>query len=979
MRCLLSRTPGFPTLLAAVLLVSRPLPQLHAQETSTARQIADLEKGLAEPPKKLAEKATSVKPRPIDLDDIPRWRSARGGELSNDGQWFACRIGPAEGDGEVFVRQTRGDKEYKFPVGGPGGGGGPGESGGFGFGGSVTFSHDSKWCAFIASPPAPPKVPGFLSTTARRPRQRVVLVNLTTGEKAEIEGVRRLAFNGEAATWIALQRTPAEPPTPGGPPSPSPVAAGNDLTLRELVTGAELTLGNVGDWAFDKKGKWLALTIDTRDQAGNGVQFRDMTTAALVPLDSAEASYTSLAWTDKGDALTVLKGVDDPRYEGKIYSVLGFKGFSSGKPQKIVFDPRDDAAFPRDMTVSPGRRAAWTEDLNSLVFDTQGVKPKAEPEKDGEGRAQERPDLVIWHWRDEKLQSQQQVEAASDRTISYLSVYHTDDKKFVRLADEKLRTATTATKEKWAIAIDTRPYQRMNTLEGESYRDVYVIDLRTGRRRLALPKVRWFDSVSPDGTHLLYYENGHFHTQELATGKGHNITANVPASFVNTSFDRDVDLPPISPIGWSKDGANVLLSDGWDVWQVPARGGPGKNLTLDGKKEGIRCRGAVQFLSDPDVRGIDLEQPIYVTMLGEWTKKGGIGRVEPGKPGVNRLVWDDAAFGALQKARDADVFVYTRETWKDGPDYYAADGAFSYHKRLTDAMPRQKDFTWSSGVKIIDYRTTKGERLQGVLFLPADYEEGRRYPTVMDIYEKHSHNANRYVVPTANGFNKSVYTSNGYAVLMPDIRFRDNDPGVSSKECVLAALEAAVATGVVDRERVGLHGGSWGGYQTAFIITQTDAFKAAVAEAAMTNLVSMYGSIYRFTGSSMQPILESGAGRFTSGHWDNIDAYVRNSPVYHAKNVKTPLLLVHNDKDGAVDWNQGIEYFNTLRRLEKPVVMLQYKGEGHDLAKRANREDYSVRLRQFFDHYLLGAPAPGWLKEGVPHRERDEHLEERGE
>jgi dipeptidyl aminopeptidase/acylaminoacyl peptidase len=933
-RRLLSRAPGLRTLLAAVLLVNHPLPQPHAEEISTARPIA-------EPQKKPAEsKAVPVTPRPIGMDDVPKWRSVRGGELSNDGRWFACRIGPAEGDGEVILRQTRGDKEYKFPAGGPGG-----------FGGSVTFSHDSKWCAFLASPPA----------TARRLTPKAFLVNLATGEWAEIEGVRRLAFNGEAATWVALEH-----------------AAGGDLALRELATGAELTLGNVGDWAFDRKGKWLALTIHTRDQAGNGVQLRDMTTAALVPLDSARASYAALAWADKGDALTVLKGVDDPRYEGKLYSVLGFKAFSSGKPQKIVYDPRGDAAFPKGMTISPGRPAAWTEDLNSLVFAIQVVKPKAEPKEEGEGSAQERPDLVIWHWRDEKLQSQQQLEAAGDRAVRYLSVYHTDDKKFVRLADEKLPTATTAPKEKWSIGIDAKPYQRMSTLDGEGYRDVYVIDMKTGQRRLALPKVRWVYTVSPGGTHLLYYKNGHFHTHELATGKSHNVTADVPASFVNDKDDHTVDRPPTSPIGWTKDGAHVVLSDGWDVWQVPVGGGPGNNRTLDGKKEGIRYRSPMQFLSDPDGRGIDLEKPIYVAMLGEWTKKGGIGRVEPGKPGVKRLAWDDAAFGPLQKARDADVLAYTRETWKDCPDYYAADGALAHPKRLTDAMPRQKEFAWSSGVKILDYHTPKRERLQGVLFLPADYEEGKRYPTVVDVYEKHSHNANRYVAPSANGFNKSVYTSNGYAVLMPDVQFRDNDPGVSSKECVLAALEAAVATGVVDREKVGLHGGSWGGYQTAFLITQTDAFQAAVAESPLTDLVSLYGSIYGYTGSSMQPILESGPGRFTSGHWDDLDAYVRNSPVYHAKNVQTPLLLLHNDKDGAVDFNQGIEFFNTLRRLGKPVVMLQYKGEGHGLAKPANQKDFTVRMREFFDHRLLGRPAPAWLKEGVPHRKMEEHLKARG-
>ena len=127
----------------------------------------------------------------------------------------------------------------------------------------------------------------------------------------------------------------------------------------------------------------------------------------------------------------------------------------------------------------------------------------------------------------------------------------------------------------------------------------------------------------------------------------------------------------------------------------------------------------------------------------------------------------------------------------------------------------------------------------------------------------------------------------------------------------------------------------------------------------------------------MQPILESGAGRFTGGHWDHLDAFIRNSPVYHARNVRTPLLLVHNDKDGAVDWNQGIEYFTTLRRLEKPVVMLQYKGESHELARPANQKDYTVRMREFFDHHLLGKPAPAWLKEGVPYLKLGEHLEER--
>jgi dipeptidyl aminopeptidase/acylaminoacyl peptidase len=267
--------------------------------------------------------------------------------------------------------------------------------------------------------------------------------------------------------------------------------------------------------------------------------------------------------------------------------------------------------------------------------------------------------------------------------------------------------------------------------------------------------------------------------------------------------------------------------------------------------------------------------------------------------------------------------------------------------------------------------------LQGALYLPANYEEGKSYPTIVYIYEKLSQGLNGFTSLTANGFNKSLYTSQGYAVFMPDIVYKINDPGMSAVWCVLPALDAAVKTGVVDKTKVAIHGHSWGGYQTAFLVTQTDAFKAAVAGAPLTNMISMYSSIYWNTGSANQPIFESSQGRFTTGYWDNVEAYTRNSPVYHAKNVKTPLIILHNDKDGAVDWNQGIEYYNTLRRLGKPVVMLQYKGENHGLAKLENRKDYTVRMLEFFDHHLKGKPAPAWLQEGVPHLKLKDHLEER--
>jgi dipeptidyl aminopeptidase/acylaminoacyl peptidase len=240
-----------------------------------------------------------------------------------------------------------------------------------------------------------------------------------------------------------------------------------------------------------------------------------------------------------------------------------------------------------------------------------------------------------------------------------------------------------------------------------------------------------------------------------------------------------------------------------------------------------------------------------------------------------------------------------------------------------------------------------------------------------------SQRKNQYQAPSPYSFNKAVYTSHGYAVLTPDIVYKVNDPGMSSVWCVLPALEAAVATGIVDKTKIGLQGHSWGGYQSSFLVTQTDAFAAVVTGAPLTNMISMYSSIYWNSGSANQPIFESSQGRFKGGYWDNIEAYTRNSPVYYAERVNTPMVILHNDKDGAVDWNQGIEYFNTLRRLKKPVVMLQYVGENHGLRQPPNRKDYGARMKEFFDHYLMGKPSPKWWADGITHLDLKDHLKDR--
>jgi dipeptidyl aminopeptidase/acylaminoacyl peptidase len=1005
----------------------------------------------------IARHADKAAPRPMDPIDILDWKSIGPAAISDDGKWLAYRYSPIQGDTSIVVRATSGDKEYTFGAGELPAASGPAPNA-EAIRGMLAFSSDSKWAAFLTYPVR--KEAEKLKKAKKPIQSSLKLVDLATGKDIDYPKVRQFAFSGKSSSALAMLRHGPEASSGSGAGGGSGAAAGGsggsssgkpkgaDLIVRDLASGNDLTVGSVSEFTFTKNGERLAWTIDAEDKIGNGISVRDMKTGSVAPIDSGKASYEKAAWNEDGDALAVLKGVEDKAYEDKLYAVVGVSGLTdaaslaSASTRKVTFDPATakDAAFPTGMTISANRAPTWTDDRAALFFgiaearkkdkgdekaagdkltvvapvdapkpdapkpdaprpDTtkpapdapkppapDAPKPGADAAKADEDDA-EKPDLVLWHWKDGRLQSQQQVQEDRDKRFSYLATYRIADKKFIRLADENVRDVSAPKKGRWAGGIDRRDYELTAALEGRNYQDLYAIDIQTGERKAVVKKVRWTYDRSPDGSKLLYFDDGHFHVLDLTSGQSVNITKTAPVSFVNVEDDHNVVKPPIAPEGWTADSKSVLLSDLWDVWQVPveaAANAKAVNLTGNGKRDAIRYN-RVQL--DPDEEGVDLSAAQYFMALGEWTKKGGIARVAPGKPGAEALAWDDAGYGRLLKAKNADTFVYARETAKNYPDLYTADLSLKNPRRLTDGQAQLEPFAWTEGGKLLDYTSdapttpgnagVKGRKLQAGLYLPANYEPGKKYPTIVYIYEHLSDNFNRFVQPTAYGFNKSVYTSNGYAVLMPDITYTVNDPGMSAVWSVLPALKAAIATGIVDPARVGLQGHSWGGYQTSFLVTQTNAFKAAIAGAPLTNMVSMYSLVYKNTGGGNGAIFESSQGRFRGGYWDNWDAYIRNSPIAHASKVQTPLVIMHNDKDGAVDFTQGVEYYNTLRRMKKPVVMLEYVGENHNLVKPANRYDYTVRMREYFDHHLKGAPAPAWWTEGVPRLDMEKHLKQR--
>ena len=200
-------------------------------------------------------------------------------------------------------------------------------------------------------------------------------------------------------------------------------------------------------------------------------------------------------------------------------------------------------------------------------------------------------------------------------------------------------------------------------------------------------------------------------------------------------------------------------------------------------------------------------------------------------------------------------------------------------------------------------------------------------------------------------------------------------PPTRARRAGFSLVEAVLAKGDVDPKRVGLVGHSWGAYQTAFIVTRSNAFAAGVAGAPLTNMMSMAGSIYWNSGQSDGWIFHESQGRMDQPFWRDVDTYIKNSPIFNIDDMNTPLLIAFGTNDGAVDFNQGVELYNAARLIQKPFVMLVYPGENHSVRRKENQVDYHYRVREWFDHYVKGAEAKPWITEGVKHLDRKKEIE----
>ena len=971
--------------------------------------------------------------RQLTLDDLLTWKSIRTPALSNDGKWFAYVLGPNEGDAEVVVRATSaGAKETRFPIGDASAGGAAAAGGRGGAGGvaSPTFSGNNKWAAFLEYASGATGrggrgagggrggrgggggAAGAAPAAAAPAGPKLAVLELASGTKREFENVRSFRFAGDKSDWLAVLHNPPAAAAGAGGAGAGARATGSTLELVNLTGGTPVPIADVSEFAFDDSGDWLAYAVSSAGEAGGSVQVRQLSTSISRPLDVGNAQYRRLVWGDSSDALAAIRVVTDTSGADEDAAVIAWM-HASRAAEKTIEITAKSSGITGGLVVSSDRAPEWGDKQSAIYFGLREPRPPrprnagtftapnpggvapgggaggqvaAAPQTDAEV-----PSLILWHWKDPRPQPEQQVQEAQDRAFSYAAAFHVAGGKVTRLADDSMRTIAVGPKDAWAVGTDITPYQREQGIRGFAYRDIYAVNVTTGERKLIEKKVPGnggggggrggggASNFSPDGTHYVYYDVGEYKVYDFTTGTTKTITTGVPAKFWNTEDDHNEVKPAIGGalVGWSKDGAAVYVRDNWDVWRLPVSGTGAINITGNGLKDQIKYE--TRSISDPRDRGvIDPAKPLFFETYGEWTKKEGLAQVDPLKGGAKTLSFENDKVD-YRRARDADIWLYARQTVVKYPDWYAADGdQLANERRLTDADPQQKDVAWTPGARLIDYTCDNGGgHHQGVLYLPAGYEQGKKYPMLTYIYEKLSQEYNLYTVPNETRYsNPSVYTSRGYAFFKPDIVYHVNDPGRSAVWCVVPAVKAAIATGMIDAGRVGLQGHSWGGYQTTFITTQTKIFKTAVAGAPLTDMVSMFGSIYWNSGSTDASIFIASQGRFTGGPNDVPDAYVRNSPQNFAQNLSIPFMLLSDDRDGAVDFNQGVTYYNHLRDLGKDVILLEYVGENHGLARPANQKDYNLRMTEWFDTFLRDQPAPDWLKNGVPRLKMEEHLKE---
>jgi dipeptidyl aminopeptidase/acylaminoacyl peptidase len=927
--------------------------------------------------------------QPLEHHVYEAWDTIGGETISRDGQWVLYNRLRYDRDDVLVVRSATRDVVHVFDRAA-----------------GARFDESSGFVAFTLRPARESVLDARRERrpAAQMPRDTLGILDLATGAVQRVPAIRGFRM-ADAGSWIAWQlerpagsasgaaaAAGARPPQAGGGggqgapagqgagqgapagqgPQPRRKEPGTPLVLRNLATGEERRLEDVAAYAFATDGRSLAYATSAADGAGDGVYLLDLATGTTTAVLTGEAEYRRLTFDEAGAQLAFLSNRDE---------------WGAPTPAFALYHWQPRMAQARRVAAggTAGLPAGWTpSDNGSVSFSRNGQRlffaaaPRTEPEPADNLLAEERVRVEVWHWQDPLIQPVQNRRLQQDRRRSFDAVVHLRDGRVVQLGDELVPSVNVGARGGTNIAggVANGPYAIESSWDSPGWADHYFVDVRTGERTLARERVQGITSLSPTARFAVWYDNGTraWHAMDVRSRNVVNLTASIPHPVHNE--DHDSPSPPSSygAAGWLPNDAAVLVYDRFDVWAVDPTGRAApRNVTQGaGRQQNLRFR-LVRLDRDEDYLPVD--RPALLSAFNPRTKQAGFHRVDLRGGVPQQLVMADYMFSTPRKAADADVLLFSRQSFTDFPDLWVSGLELRDMRRITAENPQQADYLWGSA-ELVAWTSLDGTPLQGILYRPEDFDPSRQYPMITYFYERLSDSYHLHYppVPHRSRINPTFYTSRGYLVFVPDIVYRIGYPGESALNSIMPGVTKLVERGIVDRDRMALQGHSWGGYQIAFMVTRTNMFRAAAPGAPVGNMISAYSGIRLESGVGRQFQYERTQSRLGGNLWEMPIRYIENSPVFWLDKVETPLLIMHNDLDGAVPFAQGVELYLGLRRLGKPAWLINYVGEPHWPTTLANKRDWNIRMQQFFDHYLLDAPAPVWMRDGIPALQRGSTL-----
>lgn len=887
--------------------------------------------------------------KPLTHDVYDAWESIPYSAISNDGEYILYIINPEQGDGTLYLHERKSGDEQTFARGA-----------------DPDFSFDSRFAVFKVLPKYDSVRQAKMDELEEEemPKDSLFAINLRNGEVYHHARVQSHKIPKKAGGWLAfLLEAPIQDEDTTS--SQDEEAKGHELVVLNLDNMQEQRFKDVEAYLFSENGRQLLFNKLAQDSTESaGVYAFDTDSERLSLLDSGKITYKGLTLSDDGSRGAFLASEDSTDAEERYFSLYLWDG-----DLRQVADTTSVGIF-ENWKVSEHETLFFSEDAARLFFGTAPCPAKYAYEEDTTLLDEERVVVDIWSWKDDYVQPMQKERAEEEKERAYMTMYDIARQRIVPLASEEMPDMRFDREKRlpYAIGISDLPYRQEITWEYPFRRDAYLVDLNSGKKTKIATATTGYPSVSPGAEYAYWYEaaDSSWQAYEMVSGETKNLTASIEANFYDETNDRPMLPGSYGAAGWTENDEHFLVYDYYDIWKVDPKSLEASNLTDGyGRTNDIALR---YQKTDPEEYFIPVNDEILLEAFHRVNKQSGFFREHTGRnKAPEKLVMGDYAYFFDEKARNTDDVIFRRSSFVDFPDVWLSTLDFEDMEKISDANPQQEEYRWGS-VDLVSWLAPDGMPLQGVLYKPENFDPDQKYPMMVYFYERNSDNLHRHWAPEAHRsiINFTFYTSRGYLVFVPDIAYTEGYPGESAFKAVVSGTNYVSGLGYVDIERIGIQGHSWGGYQSAYIITRTNMFRAAEAGAPVANMTSAYGGIRWGSGMSRMFQYERTQSRIGGTLWEYPMRYLENSPLFAADRIETPLLIMHNDKDTAVPWEQGIELFMALRRLEKPVWMLNYNGEPHWPLKYPNRKDFARRMQQFFDHYLKDAPKPVWMEKGIP-------------